>query len=86
MVEADWPNTFKSMESILLRRSEQRVYFQQSLNSTVGKQIATDFVGFNWPWAVERQKDCKWGPLTSNLLLVGQGVSSYSVNQTYCDT
>lgn len=26
---------------------------------------------FNWKWVTEQQKLNKWGPLTSNLLLVG---------------
>jgi len=55
-------------------RSGERVYLQQPLNNTVGRQIAADFVSFNWVWAVERQKDWNWGPLTSNLLLIGQQV------------
>lgn len=30
-----------------------------------------DFVNFNWSWASKQQKQNRWGPLTSNLLLIG---------------
>ena len=50
-----------------------RLYLQQSLNEGVGPNIVRDFLGFNWAWATSRQKRNNWGPLTSNLLLVGQG-------------
>lgn len=48
-----------------------RIYLQQQLNETVGKQIVVDFLGFNWLWISSQQKKQKWGPLTSNLLLIG---------------
>ena len=48
-----------------------RIYLQQQLNETVGKQIVVDFLGFNWLWISNQQKKQKWGPLTSNLLLIG---------------
>lgn len=57
-----------------LNRSQERVYLQQPLNNTVGPQIAADFVQFNWSWAAEHKKEFNWGPLTSNLLLIGQKV------------
>ncbi|CAL8073849.1 unnamed protein product [Orchesella dallaii] len=53
-------------------RSQERVYLQQPLNNTVGPQIASDFIQFNWSWAAEHKKEFNWGPLTSNLLLIGQ--------------
>jgi len=53
-------------------KTKERVYFQQPLNSAVGKQIAADFICFNWKWAMEHQKEWGWGPLTANLLLIGQ--------------
>lgn len=48
-----------------------RVYLQQALNEGVGKKIVADFLGFNWSWVTEQQKKNKFGPLTSNLLLIG---------------
>ena len=30
-----------------------------------------DFLHFNWPWLNMQQQKNNWGPLTSNLLLVG---------------
>jgi hypothetical protein len=62
--------------NFFLSRSKERVYFQQPLNKSIGKQIGADYVGFNWVWAMERQKEWDWGSLTSNLLLVGQKVRS----------
>lgn len=48
-----------------------RMYLQQALNDTVGPQIVQDFINFNWGWASGQQAANHWGPLTSNLLLVG---------------
>lgn len=50
---------------------DERLYIQQPLNNTVGVAIVEDFLNFNWSWANEKQKIGKWGPLTSNLLLIG---------------
>ena len=47
------------------------MYLQQSLNDSVSEKIVKDFVGFNWKWVNGQQRLYKWGPLTSNLLLVG---------------
>lgn len=65
-------------------RSQERVYLQQPLNNTVGPQIAADFVQFNWSWAAEHKKEFNWGPLTSNLLLIGQKVTKrlYYIHNT----
>ncbi len=52
------------------RRS--RVYMQQSLTDGVGPQMQADFAKFNWPLANALAKRNEWGPLTSNLLLVGE--------------
>ena len=49
-----------------------RLYLQQALNDGVGKQIVVDFLQFNWAWVTNYQKSNKWGPLTSNLLLISQ--------------
>ncbi|KAK3860345.1 hypothetical protein Pcinc_033598 [Petrolisthes cinctipes] len=50
---------------------DERVYLQQGLNNTVGQGIVVDFLQFNWQWLNIQQKTNNWGPLTSNLLLVG---------------
>ncbi|KAL4239511.1 Hypoxia-inducible factor 1-alpha inhibitor [Mactra antiquata] len=57
----------------LLKQSkgEKKIYLQQALNDSVGPNIVTDFIKFNWKWVTDQQKTNKWGPLTSNLLLVG---------------
>ncbi|XP_067672862.1 hypoxia-inducible factor 1-alpha inhibitor-like [Haliotis asinina] len=51
--------------------SRERYYLQQALNDSVDQQIVMDFMGFNWKWITEQQRKHKWGPLTSNLLLIG---------------
>ncbi|EDO30815.1 predicted protein [Nematostella vectensis] len=48
-----------------------RFYLQQMLNDQVGRNIVADFLGFNWAWLNTMQKEMDWGPLTSNLLLIG---------------
>ena len=48
------------------------LYLQQSLNEGVGKKIVEDFVKFNWSFINAQASKNKWGPLTSNLLLIGQ--------------
>ncbi|CAC5402198.1 HIF1AN [Mytilus coruscus] len=50
----------------------QRLYLQQTLNETVGKNIVSDFLGFNWNWVTAQQKKNSFGPLTNNMLLIGQ--------------
>ncbi|XP_076041763.1 hypoxia-inducible factor 1-alpha inhibitor-like [Oratosquilla oratoria] len=50
---------------------DDRLYLQQGLNNTVGHAIVVDFLQFNWQWLNIQQKKNNWGPLTSNLLLVG---------------
>ncbi|MGH0117297.1 UNVERIFIED_CONTAM: hypothetical protein FKN15_013820 [Acipenser sinensis] len=50
---------------------EERLYLQQTLNDTVGRKIVVDFLGFNWNWINKQQAKRNWGPLTSNLLLIG---------------
>ncbi|MCL4137518.1 UNVERIFIED_CONTAM: hypothetical protein GTU68_011038, partial [Idotea baltica] len=50
---------------------ENRLYLQQPLNNTVGPAIVKDFLSFNWAWLDTLQRKNKWGPLTSNLLLIG---------------
>ncbi|XP_069466589.1 hypoxia-inducible factor 1-alpha inhibitor [Ambystoma mexicanum] len=53
------------------QEGEGRVYLQQTLNDTVGKNIVVDFLGFNWNWINKQQAKHGWGQLTSNLLLIG---------------
>jgi hypothetical protein len=54
-----------------------RLYLQQQLNDTVGRPIVVDFLQFNWPWITIHQKKYNWGPLTSNLLLIGMEGREY---------
>lgn len=49
---------------------DERLYLQQPLNDTVGKQVVDDFLAFNWQWIMKIQRDNNWGRLTSNLLLI----------------
>ena len=53
------------------KANSTRLYLQQMLNDTVGQKIVVDFLGFNWKWLTEKQRKMGWGPLTSNLLLIG---------------
>uniref|UniRef100_A0A8C4R9F7 Hypoxia inducible factor 1 subunit alpha inhibitor n=1 Tax=Eptatretus burgeri TaxID=7764 RepID=A0A8C4R9F7_EPTBU len=48
-----------------------RLYLQQPLNDTVGRNIVLDYLKFNWKWVNQQQTRCCWDPLTSNLLLIG---------------
>lgn len=48
-----------------------KIYLQQMLNDQVGRQIVADFLGFKWEWLNAKKKEMGWGPLTSNLLLIG---------------
>lgn len=50
---------------------QKRMYLQQALNDGVGKRIVYDFLQFNWKWVTDQQQKNNWGPLTSNLLLIG---------------
>lgn len=54
------------------KRGEDRMYLQQSLNSTVGSEIVHDFIQFDWDFCNGKQKKHNWGSLTSNLVLVAQ--------------
>ena len=47
-------------------------YLQQPLNDTVGPNIFSDFRGFNWDLVRRWSCDMKWGPLTNNMLLIGE--------------
>ncbi|XP_060552574.1 hypoxia-inducible factor 1-alpha inhibitor-like [Ruditapes philippinarum] len=67
---------FKDFAALLKRKQKERdcsekIYLQQALNDSVEKTIVYDFVNFNWAWLTEQQTLNNWGPLTSNLLLVG---------------
>ncbi|XP_033124558.1 hypoxia-inducible factor 1-alpha inhibitor-like [Anneissia japonica] len=50
---------------------KRRYYLQQTLTEGVGRKIVEDFIKFNWTWVTDQQKRSGWGPLTSNLLLIG---------------
>lgn len=78
-----WPNfkrpttrysvTFTEFITMLneARRVGQKIYLQQTLNDSVGTSIVQDFIRFKWDWCTKYQRMCRWGSLTSNLLLVG---------------
>nr|XP_039272674.1 hypoxia-inducible factor 1-alpha inhibitor-like [Styela clava] len=55
----------------MLQMGRERLYLQQTLNDTVGPNMVRDFVKFRWEWCTRYQRLCRWGDLTSNLLLVG---------------
>ena len=60
-------NLFKSW-----KKGEDRIYYQQMLTNSVSNTVVKDFLAFNWKWLSSQQKTNQWGPLTSNLLLIGQ--------------
>ena len=42
----------------------------QGLNDTVGRNIVSDFIAFNWQWVSGLAKALGWGQLTTNVLFV----------------
>lgn len=65
--------TFKEFVSKVRARQggDRALYLQQPLNDTVGPCIVRDFIGFDWDWLNFHQAKNGWGPLTSNLMLIG---------------
>lgn len=59
---------FKTVQNFVL---PCRLYLQQGLNSSVGPAIVKDFIQFDWSFVNGKQLKFNWGPLTSNLLLIG---------------
>ena len=53
-------------------RTDEYIYYQDTLTDAVGTSIKHDFVHFNWRWLNDRKKRYNWGQLTTNLLLIGQ--------------
>lgn len=53
------------------KHGDERLYLQQGLNNTVGPVIVHDFLKFDWDFCTGKQNKHGWGPLTSNLLLIG---------------
>ncbi|CAK8684185.1 hypoxia-inducible factor 1-alpha inhibitor-like [Clavelina lepadiformis] len=53
------------------KNTRERIYLQQMLNESVGQEIVKDYVDFNWDWVGRIQNEQGWGPLSSNLLLIG---------------
>jgi hypothetical protein len=49
-----------------------RHYLQQTLCDGLGPQIVDDFKRWNWNWVLAQRDKLRWGPLTANLLLVGE--------------
>ncbi|XP_018672432.3 hypoxia-inducible factor 1-alpha inhibitor [Ciona intestinalis] len=65
--------TFLQFLQMLKRcaKTKEKVYLQQTLNDSVGTNIVTDFLQFNWDWVNKCQAAYGWGSLSSNLLLIG---------------
>ncbi|XP_062507617.1 hypoxia-inducible factor 1-alpha inhibitor-like [Corticium candelabrum] len=55
------------------KAGDRALYLQQALNDTVKPSIVRDFIGFDWDWLNFHQAKQKWGPLTSNLVLIAMG-------------
>uniref|UniRef100_A0A6P7F307 Hypoxia-inducible factor 1-alpha inhibitor n=1 Tax=Diabrotica virgifera virgifera TaxID=50390 RepID=A0A6P7F307_DIAVI len=54
------------------KEGDDRLYLQQSLNSTVGPNIVEDYLKFDWHFVVQKKTTHGWGELTSNVLFVSQ--------------
>ena len=54
------------------RHRRKRAYLQQGLFMGIGDQVTRDFQGFNWDWLNALTKLLRFGPQTSNLLLIGE--------------
>ena len=81
----DWPNFVPPTQRLHMKFEEfyskitnfntsgttSRLYLQQMLDDSVGKNIVKDFLEFKWKWLTEMQRKMNWGSLTSNLLLIG---------------
>lgn len=81
----DWPNFVPPTQRLHMRFEEFysrianfntsdtscKLYLQQMLDDSVGKNIVKDFLEFKWKWLTEMQRKMNWGSLTSNLLLIG---------------
>ncbi|CAG9854482.1 unnamed protein product [Phyllotreta striolata] len=52
------------------KRGDERLYLQESLNSSMGSTIVEDFLKFNWQFVTEKKNKYHWGELTSNVLFV----------------
>ncbi|KXJ08276.1 hypoxia-inducible factor 1-alpha inhibitor [Exaiptasia diaphana] len=67
----DFYKQVKSFNADSIKSNSPKIYLQQMLNDQVGKNIVMDFLGFKWEWLNTMKKEMGWGPLTSNLLLIG---------------
>ena len=54
------------------RHRRKRAYLQQGLFMGIGDQVTRDFQGFKWDWLNALTKLLRFGPQTSNLLLIGE--------------
>jgi len=52
-------------------QENEKVYFQHRLTDSIGQQIKSDYLKFNWDWLKHIQQILEWGKLTGNLLLIG---------------
>jgi len=53
-------------------QNDKKYYLQQALNDGVSSRMVEDFKAFRWDWVTSQQQRNNWGPLTSNLLLIGE--------------
>nr|CAI5821854.1 unnamed protein product [Callosobruchus analis] len=52
------------------KQGDDRLYLQQSLNSTFGPAIVEDFMGFDWRYVTDKKARHGWGELSANLLFI----------------
>lgn len=52
------------------KKGDDRLYLQQTLNSTVGPSIVEDYLKFDWHFVADKKNKHLWGELTSNVLFI----------------
>lgn len=57
-----------------------KLYLQQLLFQNIGERIIKDFISFNWDWINQQKNLNRWGPLSSNLLLIAMAGNITSVH------
>lgn len=51
---------------------QEKLYLQNMLYEGLGPVIVADFREWKWKWVLDKQKELGFGPLSTNMLLVGQ--------------
>ena len=59
-------------EKLRTKDRSEKIYYQNGLTDKVGPAIVRDFIKFRWDWVETLSAAGNWGPLTSNLLLIGE--------------